>query len=58
MGGYAEDYIPYTYKVFKYTPGTSGEILVARNVRWEHWESPFKPQSSPIFTKVQGLTKD
>jgi hypothetical protein len=58
MGGYAEDHSPHTYKVFKYTPGTSGEILITRNVRWEHWESPFKTQSSPIFTKAQRLSKD
>jgi hypothetical protein len=58
MVGYAEDHSPQTYKkVFKYTPGTSGEILITRNVRWEHWESPFKSQSSPIVTKVQGLCK-
>jgi hypothetical protein len=31
-----------TYKVFNYEPGTAGEIIVARNVRWEHWEHPSK----------------
>jgi hypothetical protein len=47
-----------TYRVFKYTLGTSGEMIITRNVRWEHWEPPFKSLSNPTFTKVQGLSKD
>jgi hypothetical protein len=58
MVGYAEDHSPHTYRVFKYTPGTSGEMIITRNFRWEHWEPPFKSLSNPIFTKAQGLSKD
>jgi hypothetical protein len=33
-------------------------MIITRNVRWEHWEPPFKSSSNPMFTKVQGLSKD
>jgi hypothetical protein len=38
-----------------------GEIIVTRNVRWEHWDHPHKSKlkdSSPLFTKVVGLNKE
>jgi hypothetical protein len=65
-----EDHNPHTYKVFKYVPNGPGEIIITRNVRWEHWDHPYKSQSSviqqqsvnqppvleqPAFTRVEGL---
>jgi hypothetical protein len=69
MVGYAEDHSPHTYKLFKYVPNGPGEIIITRNVRWEHWDHPYKSQSSvvqppvnqtpvseqPVFTRVEGL---
>jgi hypothetical protein len=51
---------PHTYKVFRHEPGKPGEINITRNVRWEHWDHPHKSKltdSSPLFTKVEGLNK-
>jgi hypothetical protein len=61
MVGYAMNHSPHTYKVFRHEPGKSGEIIVTRNVRWEHWDHPRKSKltdSSPLFTKVEGLNKE
>jgi hypothetical protein len=46
--GYAEDHSPHTYKVFKYVPNGPGEIIITRNVKWEHWDHPYKSQLSVI----------
>jgi hypothetical protein len=44
---------------FKHEPGKPGEIIVTRNVRWEHWYHPYKYKSadSLLFTKVEGLNE-
>jgi hypothetical protein len=49
----------HTYKVFKYEPGKPGEITVTRNVRWGHWDHPYKSKSkySPLSTKVDRLNE-
>jgi hypothetical protein len=59
MVGYAMNHSAHTYKVFKYETGKPGEIIVTRNVRWEHWDHPYKSKStdSPLFTKVEGLNE-
>jgi phosphatidylinositol kinase/protein kinase (PI-3 family) len=46
MVGYVEDHSPKTYKVFKYVPNGPGEVIITRNVKWEHWYHPYKSQSS------------
>jgi hypothetical protein len=48
MVGYAEYHSPHTYKVFKYVPNGPGEIIITGNLRWEHWDHPYKSQSSFI----------
>jgi hypothetical protein len=61
MVGYAANHSPHTYEVFKYKPGKAGEIIVTRNVKWVNWDRPNKSKStdlSPLFTKVEGLSKD
>jgi hypothetical protein len=61
MVGYAMNHSPHPYKVVRYEPGKPGEIIVTRNVRWEHWDHPHKSKltdSSPVFTKVEGLNKE
>jgi hypothetical protein len=57
MVGYAMNHSPHTYKVFRHEPGKPGEIIV----RWAHWDHPHKSKltdSSPLFTKVEGLNKE
>jgi hypothetical protein len=52
---------PRTYMVYRHEPGKPGEIIITRNVRWEHWDHPHKSKltdSSPLFTKVEGLNKE
>jgi hypothetical protein len=36
MVGYAMNHSPNTYNLFRHEPGKSVEIIVTRNVRWEH----------------------
>jgi hypothetical protein len=59
MVGYAMNHSGHTYKAFKYEPGKPVEIIVTRNVRWEHWDHPNKSKSmdSPLFVKVEGLNE-
>jgi hypothetical protein len=57
MVGYAEDHSPQTYKVFKYVPNGPGEIIITRNVRWEHRDHPYKSQSSVIQPQQSSVNK-
>jgi hypothetical protein len=60
MVGYTMNHSLHTYKVFRHEPGKPGEIIITRNVRWEHWDHPHKSKltdSSPLSTKVKGLNK-
>jgi hypothetical protein len=55
MVGYAMNHSAPYIQSFKYEPGKPGEIIVTRNVRWEHWDHPYKYKSrdSPLFTNVE-----
>jgi hypothetical protein len=57
MVGYAEDHSPHTYKVFKYVPNGPGETTITRNVRWEHWDHPYKSQSSVIHPQQSSVNQ-
>jgi hypothetical protein len=45
---YALNHSPHSYKVFRHEPGKPGEIIVTRNLRWEHWDHPIKSKLTDI----------